>query len=115
MLESITWNRVTMASANLKPMRRSSIRVESIEVMFFPGSVADANTYTVASPVLFNTTAAAAVSAQLADVNRFHQAGMLELNILSKNYLRETPMIAFPPKANFALDAAYATNAAARG
>jgi len=87
--------------------------IESIEVMFFPGSVADANTYTVASPVLFNTTAAAAVSAQLADVNRFHQAGMLELNILSKNYLRETPMIAFPPKANFALDAAYATNAAA--
>ena len=87
--------------------------IESIEVLFFPGSVADANTYTVASPVLFNTTAAAAVSAQLADVNRFYQAGMLELNILSKNYLRETPMIAFPPKANFALDAAYATNAAA--
>lgn len=86
--------------------------IESIEVLFFPGSVATANTYTVASPALFNATAAAAVSAQLADVNSFYQSGMLELNILSKNYLRETPMIAFPPKANFNLDAAYASNSA---
>lgn len=86
--------------------------IESIEVLFFPGSVATANTYTVASPVLFNATAAAAVQSQLADVNTFYQSGMLELNILSKNYLRETPMIAFPPKANFQLDAALASNSA---
>ena len=86
--------------------------IESIEVLFFPGSVATANTYTVASPALFNATAAAAVQSQLADVNSFYQSGMLELNILSKNYLRETPMIAFPPKANFALDAALASNSA---
>lgn len=86
--------------------------IESIEVLFFPGSVATANTYTVASPVLFNATAAAAVSSQLADVNSFYQSGMLELNILSKNYLRETPMLAFPPKANFNLDAAMASNSA---
>jgi len=86
--------------------------IESIEVVFFPGSVSTANTYTVASPALFNATASAAVSAQLADVNTFYQAGMLELNILSKNYLRETPMIAFPPKASFNLDAAYASNSA---
>ncbi|NBS80002.1 hypothetical protein EBS57_09465 [bacterium] len=86
--------------------------IESIEVLFFPGSVSTANTYTIASPALFNATASAAVSAQLADVNSFYQSGMLELNILSKNYLRETPMIAFPPKANFNLDAAYANNSA---
>jgi len=86
--------------------------IESIEVLFFPGSVSTANTYTIASPALFNATASAAVSAQLADVNSFYQSGMLELNILSKNYLRETPMIAFPPKANFNLDAAYASNSA---
>lgn len=86
--------------------------IESIEVLFFPGSVATANTYTIASPVLFNATAAAAVSSQLADVNSFYQSGMLELNILSKNYLRETPLIAFPPKANFNLDAAMASNSA---
>jgi hypothetical protein len=86
--------------------------IESIEVLFFPGSVSTANTYTIASPVLFNATAAAAVSSQLADVNSFYQSGMLELNILSKNYLRETPLIAFPPKANFNLDAAMASNSA---
>ncbi|NDF13438.1 MAG: hypothetical protein EB060_11580, partial [Proteobacteria bacterium] len=86
--------------------------IESIEVLFFPGSVSTANTYTIANPALFNATASAAVSAQIADVNSFYQSGMLELNILSKNYLRETPMIAFPPKANFNLDAAYASNSA---
>ena len=86
--------------------------IESIEVVFFPGSVATANTYTLASPALFNATAAAAVSSQLADVNSFYQSGMLELNILSKNYLRETPLIAFPPKTVFNLDAAYASNSA---
>jgi hypothetical protein len=37
---------------------------------------------------------------------------MLELNILSKNYLRETPMIAFPPKANFDLSVGVSTNSA---
>lgn len=75
--------------------------IESIEVLFMPGSVATASTYTLASPVIFNATPAAAVAAQLADVNSFYQSGMLELNVLSKNYLRETPLIAFPPKANF--------------
>jgi hypothetical protein len=84
--------------------------IESIEVLFFPGSVSTTNTYTLASPVLFNATASAAVQAQIADVNSFYQSGMLELNILSKNYLRETPLLAFPPKANFNLDASAATN-----
>jgi hypothetical protein len=86
--------------------------IESIEVLYFPGSVSTANTYTPASPAVFNATAAAAVSSQLADVNSFYQSGMLELNILSKNYLRETPLIAFPPKTTFNLDAGYASNSA---
>jgi hypothetical protein len=37
---------------------------------------------------------------------------MLTFNILAKTYLRETPLLAFPPKANFALDAALASNSA---
>jgi len=81
--------------------------IESIEVIFFPGSVSTANTYTLVSPITYNATPAAAVAAQLADVNSFYQSGLLELNILSKNYLRETPLIAFPPKANFNLDVAF--------
>jgi hypothetical protein len=86
--------------------------VESIEVVFFPGSVTTANTYTPIGMSTFNATAAASVAGALNDVNTFYQSGMLEFNILSKNYLRETPTLAFPPKANFALDAAVASNSA---
>jgi hypothetical protein len=86
--------------------------VESIEVCFFPGSVTTANTYTPIGMSTFNATAAAAVAGAANDVNTFYQSGLLEFNILSKNYLRETPLLAFPPKANFALDAALASNSA---
>lgn len=86
--------------------------VESIEVVFFPGSVATANTYTPATPNQFIAAAANTPLNQLSDVNTFYQSGMLEFNILSKNYLRETPLICFPPKAIFNLDAAVASNSA---
>lgn len=86
--------------------------VESIEVVFFPGSVQTANTYTPIGMSVFNATASAAVNAAVNDVNTFYQSGMLEFNILSKNYLRETPLLAFPPKANYNLDAAVASNSA---
>lgn len=86
--------------------------IESIEVLFFPGSVATANTFTPATPAQFIAAAAAAQLAQLNDVNTFYQSGVLELNILSKNYLRETPLMAFPPKADLALDVAIASNSA---
>jgi hypothetical protein len=90
----------------------SAYMVESIEVVFFPGSVQTANTYTPIGMSVFNATAAAAVNAALNDNNTFYQSGLLEFNILSKNYLRETPLLAFPPKANFALDAAISSNSA---
>ena len=86
--------------------------VESIEVVFFPGSVTTANTYTPIGMSTFAATSAAAVAGAANDVNTFYQSGLLEFNILSKNYLRETPLLAFPPKANFALDAALASNSA---
>lgn len=90
--------------------------IESIEVLFFPGSVSTANTYTPVAPTIFAATAAATVGSQFADVNSFYQSGMLELNILSKNYLRETPMLAFPPKANFEFSAAgVSSNSATTG
>jgi len=89
--------------------------IESIEVVFFPGSVTTANTYTPIGQSVFNATAAATVAAAANDVNTFYQSGMLELNILSKNYLRETPLLAFPPKANFNLDSAVSSNSATTG
>ena len=90
----------------------SAYMVESIEVVFFPGSVQTTNTYTPIGFSVFNATAAAAVNAALNDTNTFYQSGLLEFNILSKNYLRETPLLAFPPKANFNLDVAVASNSA---
>jgi len=86
--------------------------IESIEVLFVPGTVATANTYTAAGFVAFAAVAALTVANWVNDVNSFYQSGLLELNILSKNYLRETPLLAFPPKAHFDLSAALASNSA---
>jgi hypothetical protein len=89
--------------------------IESIEVVFFPGSVSTANTYTPQLLANFEATAADAAVAAANDVNTFYQSGMLELNVLSKNYLRETPLMCFPPKAWFDGAVAIASNAAATG
>ena len=89
-----------------------SFLAESIEVLFLPGSVATANTYTPATIGVFVSVAAVAVFGASNDVNTFYQSGMLEFNILSKNYLRETPLGAFPPKAWIGVDGAVGTNSA---
>jgi len=89
-----------------------SFMIESIEVLFTPGSVATANTHTPAALSVFAAVAAASVYAQINDVNTFYQSGMLELNVLSKNYLRETPLMAFPPKAHLEVSGAVASNSA---
>jgi len=86
--------------------------VESIEVLFLPGSVSTTNTYTQVGQSVFNATAAASVMGALNDVNTFYQSGCLRFNVLSKNYLTETPLLAFPPKAHFDLSAAVASNSA---
>jgi hypothetical protein len=89
-----------------------SFLIESIEVLFLPGSVSTANTYTPQTIVFFAATAATSVGNSSNDINTIYQSGMLELNILSKNYLRETPLLAFPPKAHIDLSAAVASNSA---
>jgi hypothetical protein len=89
--------------------------IETIEVVFYPGSVSTANTYTPAVPSVFNAAASAALQAALNDVNSFYQSGRLDLNILSKNYLRETPLVAFPPKTWIGMDVAVSSNSATVG
>ena len=85
---------------------------EAIEVQFYPGSVNTANTYTPATITFFNAVAAAAVGAQLNDSNTFYQGGLLEFNVLSKNYLRMTPLLNFVPQRSFDLSATIASNSA---
>jgi hypothetical protein len=89
--------------------------VQSVEVLFLPGSVSTANTYTPANLSLFAVAAVATLAGQINDVNTFYQSGMLEFDILSKNYLRETPLMAFPPKAMIDLSTAVASNSATVG
>lgn len=99
---------------NTLPSGKSYL-IQSIEVLILPGSVATANTYTPANLSLFAVAAAATVAAQLNDINTLYQSGMLELNILSKNYLRETPLLPFPPKAHLDVSAALANTSATVG
>lgn len=86
--------------------------IETIEVLFVPGSVATANTFTPAAPLTFAAVNAAAVGLQVSDVNTFYNSGYLELNVLAKNFVREAPLIAFPPRVVMELQAAVATNSA---
>lgn len=86
--------------------------IDSIEVSFYPGSVSTANTYTAAA-ISFFLAAASAVPLQVAnDANIFYQSGMLELNILQKNYLRETPLGRFPPKSGIETSGGVSSNSA---
>jgi hypothetical protein len=100
-----------MEAAGMLPAGKSYL-ITSIEVSFFAGSVSTANTYTLASPVIFNATAAVAVEAQIADVNSFYQSGSLKLFIGSKTYLEEAPLLRFPPKTQLTFDGAVASNSA---
>lgn len=86
--------------------------LERIEVSFLPGSVSTANTYTPATFTFFAAVAAATVGGAMNDVNTFYQGGVLELNVLSKNYLRLAPLLHFGSSARFDLSAAVASNSA---
>lgn len=78
--------------------------VESIEIMFFPGSAVD----TFAA-------AAAANAAQADDVYSIMKSGWLDFFIGSKSYLTEAPIGRFPPRTGLKLNNALATNSATVG
>lgn len=86
--------------------------VESIEVLFYPGSVSTANTYTPAGVAFFAAVAALSLAALINDANTFYQSGLLKLTVLAKDYLTITPTIQAVPRASFDLSAAFATNSA---
>jgi len=90
----------------------TSYMVESLEILFLPGSVNTANTYTPANLSLAAAANAATVAGPINDVNTILQSGLVEFNVLQKNYLRETPLLAFPPKAMLDLSAALASTSA---
>jgi len=89
--------------------------VETLEIVFVPGSSAAANTFVARLVGDFEAVAADAAVAGFNDMNLFYESGLLEFNILQKTYLRETPLRAFPPKTGLGGAAAVASNAAATG
>ena len=89
--------------------------VESIEVLFEPGSVATANTFTPVAPQFFAAAAAATVGNFIQDQNVIRITGELQFFIGSKSYLDEAPLGRFPPKTRAEFNGAvgYATTVAA--
>lgn len=108
---SKTYGDTNMVLANTLPSGQEFL-VESIEAVFSPGSVSTANTYTPANTYLFNAANSATLFNQLNDVNTILQSGVVELKVLSKNYLQDTPLLAFPPKTALEVQAAFATTSA---
>lgn len=106
-----TYADTNMESAGQLP-RPKAYLAESLEIILEPGSSAAANTFAHQPPNVFNAVAAAAVMAQLQDVNIIRVSGWLELYIGSKTYLYEAPLGTFPPKVRMEIDAAVASNSA---
>jgi hypothetical protein len=96
-----------MKTANMLPSGNRFI-VETIEIVFQPGSVSTANTFT---PQTLMGTLGAIAAAQVGAVNdayTFANSGLLSFNVLDKNYLNEPLMRSFPPQTAFRLDTSIA-------
>lgn len=89
--------------------------VESIEVLFFPGNSAAANTFLQQPPYDFiavPTDLLPLSAGGVSDVWNVLNAGHLQFFIGSKSYLDEAPLSRFPPKTFVGVDAALASNSA---
>ena len=113
-LSAKTYADTNMESSGLLP-RPKAYLAESIEIIFEPGSVSTANTFTHQPPNVFISAAAATILNQLADVNILRVSGWLELYIGSKTYLWEAPLGTFPPKVREEIDAMLATSSGTAG
>lgn len=75
--------------------------VQSIEIMYLPATPTSAANM----PAAMGTQA---IAAQVNDAYIFRRAGNLTLTIGSKTYLQEGPLMRFPPKTDFGIEAAIA-------
>lgn len=97
-----TYEDTNMVSAGTLPSPIKFL-IQSIEVFFFPGVL----------NVPAEDTAAPFVAPQfINDVAALNKTGWLELNVGSKNYLREAPIGVFPPKTGLRGNAAMADSIA---
>jgi hypothetical protein len=92
-----------------------NFKLESIEILVFPGGSAAANTFTLAPQGRFNAVASAALLARENDLQTILSSGSLQFFIGSKSYLDEAPLQVFPPKTHLALNGSIASNSATVG
>lgn len=82
---------------------------ETLEVLFIPGNTATADTFIPANPTTSATGVLGAQSVSaINDVSLFYNTGLLQLAILNKTQLQETPLRLFPPRTFLELDASFA-------
>lgn len=86
--------------------------IDSVEVYVEPGSSAVANTFALQIPSAIAAAAAATVQAGEHDVFSIYSTGALILTIGSKPYLREAPLLRFPPQRRKEFSAALTSNSA---
>lgn len=97
--------------ANTLPSGKA-FRIFSIEVRFWAGNSAAANTYTRRPKSNFAAVAVATVANEVDDVDAFYQSGLFELAVLDKVYIRETPLVSFPTQVGISFAGMISTNSA---
>lgn len=107
-----TFHDTNLEMANTLPSGKAFL-IQSVEIDWNPGISATANTFVPAAVSVFAAAATAAVTIAANDMNTISLAGVFELNILSKNYFRDTPIRAFPKKVWLEGSAAVTTTTAA--
>lgn len=80
--------------------------IQSVELDFQPGATTGASWVQTVPTITTPTFSAAAIGGPANDVSLFYSAGQLTLTVGTKPYLQEAPLLYFPPKARFELDAA---------
>jgi hypothetical protein len=105
-----TYFDTNMEAANTLPSGKTFL-VETIEVVFQPGSVATANTFTPAAKMGTLGAISAAQVGAINDIDLVYNTGMLVFKILDKNYLREVLLKSFPPKTWMRVDTSISTTA----
>jgi hypothetical protein len=116
-------NPKTLADTNMEAAGQlpspKAFLATSIEIIFFAGSVATANTYT---PQVLSTFIAVPVAGTvpistgaLNDINVVTQGGFVNMFISSKSYVTEAMVQTFPPKTGLQVDSSVSTNSATTG
>lgn len=86
---------------------------QGLEFMIQAGTSAVANTFVPAQGSVYAAAIAAAVAMQAADVSVIARTGLIELDVLSRNQVREVGLYTFPPASDFSVEGALAVGAAA--